>query len=492
MAAAAPPPAAPRARAAAAPRRPSQQLPCKPQLPQLPAAAAPSSPPPWAPEPMGVMMTNCTSNSVATFAAGAAVGAVAAALCASRTGAVAAAAATEQHEPSEPPASVWRAHPPMGGELWRTSSLSGGSLPEIMDCEPEPLCAGRAAADPDNFWSSRAHRAALLAAAPTCRARVSGNGLVRFELDGQPLTQRGFLRLFAEEGPDQTPRLVPGGDVQRTRSDWAPAVAAARAFRAAVLQCCGDGSGGVYWKGPGFSISSMDDEFIAVCCGTASPLSSHGDGAKFTVNPSTGTEKTEFVHMHPIRIGPAAKPVRVPGSNGFCKFRSPSSTLIVPGRTRKHRCAAPVPAVGVWGGLRNCDGMAHLAVAMQARNARVSGDDDDDGGGGGSLVRDEHSEYLITDEELAMGLRLVAQEILLQLYGTSGTDGTMDAGAEAMRRVWWCTHGHDIPWLHFKVMRTAALLAKAGKGALKEQYSEEHLRLLGFGPDAQPLEQSSR
>ena len=126
---------------------------------------------------------------------------------------------------------------------------------------------------------------------------------------------------------------------------------------------------------------------------------------------------------------------------------------------------------------------------MQARNARVSGNDD---GGGGSLVRDEHSEYLITDEELAMGLRLVAQEILLQLYGTCGTDGTMDAGAEATRRVWWCTHGHDIPWLHFKVMRTAALLAKAGKGALKEQYSEEHLRLLGFGPDAQPLEQSSR
>jgi hypothetical protein len=192
-----------------------------------------------------------------------------------------------------------------------------------------------------------------------------------------------------------------------------------------------------------------------------------------------GEEKTEFVRVHPIRVGPEHNPVRVPGSHGFCQFNSPSSTLIVPGRTRKHRCAAPIPASGVWGGLRNCDGMAHLALAMQARNARVTED--------GSLVRDAHSEYLVTDEELAMGLRLVSQEILAQLQSNAAPPAAISAVGSQERRVWWCTHGHDIPWLHFKVMSTDALLAKAGQGALKEQYSEEHLRLLGFGVDAQPL-----
>eukprot|EP01052_Picozoa_sp_SAG31_P022775 SAG31_NODE_1831_length_7148_cov_8.788055_3_plen_212_part_00 len=194
-----------------------------------------------------------------------------------------------------------------------------------------------------------------------------------------------------------------------------------------------------------------------------------------------GTEKAEFMHVHPIRIGPETAPVRVPGTHGFCKFKSPSSTLIVPGRTRKHRCAAPVPVAGVWGGVRNCDGMAHLAVAMQARNARVTND--------GSLVRDQLSDYLVNDEELAMGLRLVAQEIIAQLYGDDAESTGVGCGARAERRIWWCTHGHDIPWFHFKIMSTQALLAKSGKGPLKEQYSEEHLRLLGYGPNAQPLDQ---
>jgi len=127
--------------------------------------------------------------------------------------------------------------------------------------------------------------------------------------------------------------------------------------------------------------------------------------------------------------------------------------------------------------------MAHLAVAMQARNARVTDD--------GSLVRDQQSEYLVSDEELAMGLRLVALEILDQLHDKDAESTSVASVADAERRIWWCTHGHDIPWLHFKVMTTEALLAKSGKGPLKEQYSEEHLRLLGFGRDAQPLERRS-
>lgn len=221
-------------------------------------------------------------SSAAIFAAGAATGAAVATLCVFAVKRKPCSTDTDSVGGEEEP-SPWRAHPQQvqGGELWRTNSLAGGSLPEIMDCESAPLRAGHAAADPDNFWSSAAVRAALLAEAPLCQPKLSGNGLVRFELDGRPLTQRGFLQMFAR------PPLVSGGDVQQTRVAWAPAVAAARAFRMAVLQSCGDGSGGVYWKGPGFALSSLDDEFVALCCGTVAPLSSRGDGAKFTVNPAT-------------------------------------------------------------------------------------------------------------------------------------------------------------------------------------------------------------
>ena len=82
-------------------------------------------------------------------------------------------------------------------------------------------------------------------------------------------------------------------------------------------------------------------------------------------------------------------------------------------------------------------------------------------------------------------------EILDQLHDKDAESTSVASVADAERRIWWCTHGHDIPWLHFKVMTTEALLAKSGKGPLKEQYSEEHLRLLGFGRDAQPLERRS-
>lgn len=221
-------------------------------------------------------------SSATIFMAGTAAGATIATLCA-----CAVKRKSSSTEPDsvgdEEEGSLWRVHPPKveGGELWRTKSLGGFSLQEIMDCESAPLRAGQAAADPDNFWSSAAVRAALLAEAPLCQPKLSGGGLVRFELNGQPLTQRGFLQMFAQ------PSLVSGGDVQQTRVAWAPAVAAARAFRMAVLQSCGDSSGSVYWKGPGFALSSLDDEFVALCCGTVAPLSSRGDGAKFTVNPGT-------------------------------------------------------------------------------------------------------------------------------------------------------------------------------------------------------------
>jgi hypothetical protein len=229
-----------------------------------------------------------------TIAAGAAAAGVLVAAATTLCAAAAVVPPEPEPEPDEQPElerqswPVWRSKPPKGGggELWRTSSFAGASLAEIMDCEPEPIQAGHAAADPDNFWSSAAHRAELLARAPKCNPLVSDDGLVRFELDGRPLTQRGFLRLFAEE-EGQVARLVPGGDVCTTREAWATTVAAARAFRLAVLQSCGDGSGGVYWKGPGFAMSALDDEFIALCCGTVAPLCDRGDGSKFSVNPGT-------------------------------------------------------------------------------------------------------------------------------------------------------------------------------------------------------------
>eukprot|EP01052_Picozoa_sp_SAG31_P022774 SAG31_NODE_1831_length_7148_cov_8.788055_2_plen_278_part_00 len=193
----------------------------------------------------------------------------------------------EEEEEEKP--SPWRIHPPkvLGAELWRTKSLAEGSLQEIMDCEDAPLRAGRASADPDDFWSGSARRATMLAACPRIRPRLSSDGLVRFEVNGRPLTQRGFLQTFAE------PRLEPGGNVGQTRAAWVPAVAAAQAFRMAVMQSCGDGSGGVYWKGPGFTVSSLDNEFVALCCGTAAPLSSRGDGTKFTVNPATVRDSSQ-------------------------------------------------------------------------------------------------------------------------------------------------------------------------------------------------------
>ena len=151
--------------------------------------------------------------------------------------------------------------------------------------------------------------------------------------------------------------------------------------------------------------------------------STAGDGVKFETNRGSGTEKVEFKRPQSLRVGQGSG-VRVPGSDGFCTFKSPSSTLIVPGRTRKHRCAAPVPIVGVWGGVRNKDAMAHLAIAMQARNARLASD--------GNLVRDQQSQFLVTDEELSFGLRLIAREVRMQL-----------ARCAPGQHVWFCTHGHD-------------------------------------------------
>ena len=47
-------------------------------------------------------------------------------------------------------------------------------------------------------------------------------------------------------------------------------------------------------------------------------------------------------------------------------------------------------------------------------------------------MRDARSQYLVNDEELAMGLRLAAREISRQL----------ESGVE---RVWWYTHGKSRP-----------------------------------------------
>lgn len=314
----------------------------------------------------------------------------------------------------------------------------------------------------------------------------------------QTLTQREFLSLFLPEFDDDDDNPFADDDVQRVpsrvqstekrrvfegshdideaRRRWARAVAAAGAFRAAVLKCSANHSGGVYWKGPGMAASTMNDPFVALCCPTVAPLSAVGDGSKFETNQDElKSEKVEYTRVHPVRmVSPDGARVRVPGTHGFVMFKSPSSTLVVPGRTRKHRCRAPVPVVGVWGGLTNADGMAHLASALQARNARLIMDDDGDG----ELVRDGEAQFLVTDEELATGLRLVALEIRRQIADASVR------GEPENHRVFWCTHGHDIPWLHFKVMGTSAVLKKMGKGPLKEQYTVEHLRLLGYDENA--------
>jgi hypothetical protein len=291
---------------------------------------------------------------------------------------------------------------------------------------------------------------------------------VRFIRQEKALTQREFLELFANFD-----MFV--GDVAEVRRKWATATVAAAAFRQAVLECSANGgspvhpNGSVYWKGPGFSKHDLDSEFVAVCCGTEQPLEDIGNDENFKTNrDEEETEKVEFTHPHPERI-PAPlgnqstrKPgmYSVPGTHGFCKFSAGASTLVVPGYTRKHR-AAWAPSAALGSGKRNRDGMAHLASAMKARNARVSES--------GRLVRDEQSQYLITDEEIAMGLRLVSQEVTRQLDTLAG------------KRVWWCTHGHDVQWLHFKVMSTDALLAKQQfRLKIKEQYTEEHLSALGF------------
>lgn len=149
-------------------------------------------------------------------------------------------------------------------------------------------------------------------------------------------------------------------------------------------------------------------------------------------------------------------------------------------------------------------------------------------------------QYLITDEELATGLRLVCVEIWQRLLqrrkseeeqhqeGEEGAAASYQEGYHPLQQqcepggegksekediegngssVWWCTHGHDIPWLHFKVsfhcraklclssffpivqvMDTAALLKKRGLG-IKEQYTQEHLHALGFDKDARRIEE---
>ena len=42
---------------------------------------------------------------------------------------------------------------------------------------------------------------------------------------------------------------------------------------------------------------SLDEEFVALCCPTAEPLSDVGDGSKFEKNQGTGDEKTEYKHV---------------------------------------------------------------------------------------------------------------------------------------------------------------------------------------------------
>lgn len=206
-----------------------------------------------------------------------------------------------------------------------------------------------------------------------------------------------------------------GSDISQFRRRLAPLIAAASAFREAVSICSELGRFSVYWKSVGFDNSSLDNEFVALCCKTATPLSGVGQCHKFEINPRTGLKKAEFVCVHPHRINISQRCVRVPGSHGFCLFGSPSSTLVVPGRTRKHRCAAVIPVSAEGAGevagaaattlgyspiqftpsllpvpsslpLRNIDGMAHLGVAMAARNGRVALN--------GQLVRDEDSQVL--------------------------------------------------------------------------------------------------
>lgn len=415
-----------------------------------------------------------------------------------------------------------------GNEVWRTPSVAEDTLVDILDCE---ACGEAACCDPDGWWGDRHLREELISAgAPHCgenslscritaafcldnqcyyavnRSFIHSTSIrlvpeidiesgpkVRFvnTITSKVLSKREFLRIFVPEllgdtvadrhqglDPARQPSRVrsaersaiflgPDADIAPTRERWALAVAAARAFRSAVIKCAGNSTGCVYWKSQGFSENSLDDEFAALCCETAAPLATIGDCSKFERNQDElKSEKVEFTRPHPVRMVDSERncSVRVPGTHGFSLFKSPSSTLIVPGRTRKHRCLAPVPIPAVWGGLRNVDAMAHLASALQARNARIKGD---------KLVRDELAEYLVTDEELAFGLRLVALEILRQLSITRDT----------AEHVFWCTHGHDIPWLHFKVMGTTAVLKKKGKGLLKEQYTAEHFKLLGYDED---------
>jgi hypothetical protein len=341
---------------------------------------------------------------------------------------------------------------------------------------------------------------------------------------GDTLTQRQFLALFVphlgadvDDVADPVPTRVPSSrkkavfhddapDLAQARKRWAGAVAAAGAFRQAVNECSANHAGSVYWKSAGFRSDTLDTPFAALCCPTVAPLSSVGDGTKFEVNrDALHSEKMEYTQVHPVRmmdVRGTGGLLRIPGTHGFTLFASPSSTLIVPGRTRKHRCSAPIPAHGVWGGLRNVDAMAHLAPALQARNARVLPEAEGGSARADELVRDAAAQYLVTDEELAFGLRLVALEILRQLATVERHEAARDAldhetvGPSTATTpptvvdkefIWWFTHGHDIPWVHFKVMSSAAILKKRGKGVLKEQYTAAHLRLLGFTPSCQPL-----
>eukprot|EP00462_Mataza_sp_D1_P026641 CAMPEP_0175132132 /NCGR_PEP_ID=MMETSP0087-20121206/6913_1 /TAXON_ID=136419 /ORGANISM="Unknown Unknown, Strain D1" /LENGTH=452 /DNA_ID=CAMNT_0016414469 /DNA_START=39 /DNA_END=1397 /DNA_ORIENTATION=+ len=364
--------------------------------------------------------------------------------------------------PLERKSSESPANPPV---LWKTPSIAELSDWDILDCEP---CGSRAENDHDNFWGGRENRDILIAQAPNFDVSVSKQGMVHFTRDEKSLTKLSFLQTFW-----QRDGVFEDSDLEDCQKNWASAVRAARAFRKAVLICSeqakaspNNQNGSVYWKSVGFSRSTMDLEYFALCCPAAQALPEIGDSTKFTKNQDADkSEKLVFTQTFRRRVGKAGFKA-VPGTNGFCSFKSPSSTLIVPGNTRRHRCAWSPEQ----GALRNCDGMAHLALALQFRNARVAED-------GTTLVRDEKSQFLLTDEELAFGLRLVAREVFSQLKAAD-TDDTF---------VWWCTHGHDIPWLHFKVMTTEALLSKKGLGELKEQFTAQHLARLGFDANAVPL-----
>jgi hypothetical protein len=384
---------------------------------------------------------------------------------------------------------------------WRTPSIANQDLADIMDCEP---CGDRAENDPDDWWGGKINRQSLITSASRqIQSTLDENGKVRFlnTQSKQPISNGYFLSLFVPEQFDENGHLkdesissssslrVPTAqkvkmffpdntssteEMIACRREWSTAVAAASVFRRAIIQGSEQATsmnGCVYWKGPGFSLNDMDKDFLGLVVPTCTLLSSKGDPSRIMKNrDKEKTPKVEFTIVRSLRV--TSKKIRVPGAHGFTMFDTGSSTLIVPGRTRKHRCEAPVHGQYID---RNIDGMAHLSVAMKARNARVADSSPSslckevtiD-----QLVRDSKSQLLITDEELAFGLRLVALDILRRLRNLDSK--------EQKERIWWCTHGHDIPWLHFKVFDTKTLLSKKSKPTIKHQYTCEHLKMLGF------------